>query len=117
MYTGDKIMEIRFTGDKERRFYQSEKQLVKAYGKPLADKITRRIKEMESFDSVGQLLDSKLGKGHLLDHDYKGCFSVHLNGNYRLISKLIYDNDSDLSKLNFYKIEIVQIIEVKDYHE
>lgn len=110
-------MEIRFTSDKNRQFYQSENQLTKKYGKQLALKITQRLQQIDAFESVGQLLDSKIGKGHILGHEYKDCFSVHLNGNYRLIAKMIYSEDSDLSTLNFHKIEIVQIIEVKDYHE
>ncbi|GEM_PF-3814463 len=110
-------MEIRFPDDKKREFYQSEKQLTRTYGKQMARKITQRIEQMESFDSVGELLDSKIGKGHTLEHNYKNCLSLHLTGNYRLISKLIYNDNTDLSKLNFYEIEIVEIIEVKDYHE
>lgn len=109
-------MEILFLSDREQRFYQSEKQLVRTYGKLMANKITQRLNEMMAFDSVGQLLDSKIGKGHLLDHDYKGCFAVSLTGNYRLIAKLIFNKKTDLSDVNFYKVQIVQIIEVKDYH-
>jgi proteic killer suppression protein len=110
-------MEIKFTSDKNQQFYQSEKQLTKKYGKQLSLKITQRLQEMDAFESVGELLDSNIGKGHLLAHEYKDCFSVHLTGNYRLIAEMIYSEDSDLSKLNFYKIKIIQVIEVKDYHE
>jgi mRNA-degrading endonuclease YafQ of YafQ-DinJ toxin-antitoxin module len=106
---------ILFKTEKEKEFYQDFNKLKKKHGLQLAKIITRRIQEMESFESVGTLFDSKLGKGHFLKGQYKGYFALSLTGNFRLIVEPQNEN-TDLSHLDLNSLKIVTIIKVEDYH-
>lgn len=109
-------MEVRFLDEKEERNYQDIKFLRRSYGETMAKMIQRRINEIEAIESVGLLLDLKIGKAHLLDHEYKYHIGLNLTGNYRLIIKPLYNDDTDYSRLNLHEIQIITIMEVKDYH-
>ncbi|WP_059171979.1 hypothetical protein [Bacillus sp. FJAT-27445] len=109
-------MNILFKNDKERELYQNFSKLRKIYGEKLGKLITRRIQELEAFDSVGQLLDSKVGKGHFLKAEYKNCIALRLTSNYRLIIEPVYGEDTDFAHLDIYGLKIVTILKVEDYH-
>ncbi|QDZ95922.1 hypothetical protein [Bacillus altitudinis] len=109
-------MNILFETDKERAFFEDFKLLRKRYGNDLAKLITRRIIEIESHDSVGDLLSSGIGKGHYLKGNYKNCIALNLTGNYRLIIRPFLGEDIDISQLNNYRLTIVTILKVEDYH-
>lgn len=109
-------MNILFNNEKEKEFYQNFPKLKKAYGEKLGKMITRRITEVESFESVGYLLDSQIGKGHFLKGEYKNCIALRLTANYRLIIEPIYSEGTDFSRLDLYSLRIVTILKVEDYH-
>ncbi|MDZ4579780.1 hypothetical protein [Bacillus cereus] len=109
-------MNILFKNEKEKDFYEDFKKLRKKFGPDLATRITKRISQIEAFESVGDLLDSKLGKGHYLNHDYKNCIGLSLTGNYRLIIEPTYNEGTDFSQLDNYNLKIVTILKVEDYH-
>lgn len=109
-------MEVQFKSNKERDFYQDIKALRKDFGDIMAKLIVRRINELEAFDSIGQLMNMKIGKPHFLTGEYIHCIGLSLTGNYRLIVKPLYEENTDFSKLNLDKIFIVRVMEVIDYH-
>lgn len=109
-------MNILFETNKEKAFYEDFKALRKSYGNDLAKLITKRIIQIESFESVGDLLDSGIGKGHYLKGNYKNCIALSLTGNYRLIIRPLHDEDTDFSQLDNYSLTIVTILKVEDYH-
>ncbi|NQX44434.1 hypothetical protein HQN87_03730 [Paenibacillus tritici] len=109
-------MEVRYLSEKEEENYQNIKYLRKKHGEIMAKSIQNRISQIESLDSVGVLLDTKIGKAHMLDHEYKYHIGLNLTGNYRLIIKPVYEEHTDFSELNLHTIFIVTIMEVKDYH-
>lgn len=109
-------MDVLFKSTEEQAFFQSEKQLIKEYGKEMAKKITQRLNEIQAFDSVGQWLACGLGKPEILKANRKNQISVHLNKNYRLIVEIIYSEHIDISSVNFFEITIVRLEEVVDYH-
>ena len=109
-------MNILFETDKDKAFYEDFKALRKRYGNDLAKLITRRLNEIDDFDSVGDLLDSGIGKAHYLKNNYKNCIGISLTGNYRLIVRPLYDEDTDFSQLDNYSLTIVTILKVEDYH-
>ena len=109
-------MNILFETDKDKAFYEDFKALRKSYGNDLAKLITRRLNEIDDFDSVGDLLDSGIGKGHYLKNNYRNCIGLSLTGNYRLIIRPLYDEDTDFSQLDNYSLSKVTILKVEDYH-
>lgn len=109
-------MNILFETDKDKEFYENFVALKKCFGNDLARMITKRIDQIESFESIGELLDSKLGKGHYLKENYKNCIALNLNKNYRLIIKPVYNEIEDFSRLDNYNLKIVTILKVEDYH-
>jgi len=116
LFSKEKLVEVIYKNDREKSFYQDIKALRKDYGDVMAKLIMRRIAEIESHDSVGQLLDRKIGKAHMLTDDYKHCVGISLTGNYRLIIKPVYDDDTDFSQLKLRTVHIVKVMEVIDYH-
>lgn len=110
-------MEIYFKNEKEKKFYESEKELIKTYGQGLARKIQLRIKQMKATSSVGELLDSGLGKGHLLVGNYDKHFALSLDGPNRLVVRIIYDEETDFSRINLHLVEVVKVMEVTNYHD
>lgn len=109
-------MDILYEKEKDKRLYEDFKALRKKHGNDLARIITKRITQIESFETVGDLLDSGLGKGHYLKNNYQNCIALSLTGNYRLIIKPHYYEDTDFSQLDNYTLEIVTILKVEDYH-
>ena len=56
-------------------------------GTELTRAVKRRYNQIISFDSFFDLQQSCLGKCESLTGNLKGCFSVHLTRNFRLIVK------------------------------
>lgn len=109
-------MDILFETNKDKAFYEDIKALRKKYGNDLAKAITKRIVQIETFGSVGELLDSGIGKGHYLTANYKNCIALNLTGNYRLIIQPLHDEHTNFSHLDNYSLTIVTILKVEDYH-
>lgn len=109
-------MNIIFKGAREKKFYESQKELVREYGPQLGRNIIRRINELQMYDSVGELLDYGKGNPHFLTGNLDKCIGISISGNYRLIVKPLFDEGIDFSKLDLYSIEIIKIMEVDDYH-
>lgn len=109
-------MDILFLNDKQREIFSSEKLLKINHGQ-MAKIITTRLDQLRAAKSVGEYMSNNIGKPHFLKEQYKGCIGIRLTGNYRLIVKPLYAESTDFSVLDLYKLEVVTIMEVEDYHE
>ncbi|MBP1153295.1 MULTISPECIES: hypothetical protein [unclassified Paenibacillus] len=108
-------MEIRFENDTQKEFYESEKLLRREYGE-LARAIARRLVQIKAYESVRQLLNTGLGKPHMLTGEYDKCIAISVSANYRLIIKPEYPEYTDFAKLDLSIVTVVTIMEVTDYH-
>lgn len=77
----------------------------KKYGDNMAKKIHLRISQIQSFEDVETLVNSHVGRCHLLTQDRKNQYAMDLEHPYRLIF---------VRKEN--SVEVVKVIEITDYH-
>lgn len=77
----------------------------KKYGREMADKIHQRIDEIRASDTVEQMIQYRIGRCHPLRHNRQGQYAVDLIQPKRLVFEKIGN-----------EIQIVNIIEVIDYH-
>jgi plasmid maintenance system killer protein len=109
-------VEVLFKNSKEKELYQDIRALRRDFGDVMAKLIIRRLNEIEAIGSVGELLNKKIGKAHILTGNYKHCIGLHLTGNYRLVINPLYEKATDFSSVDFQKVCTVKVVEVVDYH-
>ena len=83
--------------------------LIKKYGIEVAKKLPQRIKELKAFNSLNDIPTFPPFRRHKLTGNRNNQFAITINGQYRLIFKII-GNDiiiEDLSKIN--EIEIMEV--------
>jgi proteic killer suppression protein len=78
---------------------------VKTYGPRMAELIHLRIDQLESADSLETMVKYSIGRCHPLTGNRKGQYALDLVHPYRIIAN---QDKTDL--------QIVQIIEITDYH-
>lgn len=78
---------------------------IRRHGKDMAEKINQRICEMQAAESVEQMIQYKIGRCHALLGNRETQYAVDLIHPYRLIFE---------KREN--QINIVNIIEIVDYH-
>lgn len=74
-------------------------------GLKMAEKISQRIQEIRSVDSVETMLKFHIGRCHVLHGDRNGLYAVDLVHPYRLV----FENKET-------SVHIVKIVEIVDYH-
>ena len=77
----------------------------KKYGTQMAERLSQRIDEIRSADSVEEMVKYKIGRCHLLKLNRKGQYAVDLVQPQRLIFEK-KDNEG----------YVVNILEIIDYH-
>lgn len=76
----------------------------------IADKLRRRIKALETANSVGELVaHDPLGKWHPLSANLDGLWAGKLSANYRLLVR-------PESSLDPRSAVTVTVIDIDDYH-
>lgn len=91
----------------------------KELGVVMAKKLQLRIKELESVDTIDDLLSGP-GRWELLQHNRAGTYSGRLNGNYRLIVRfleIIPASQNKAKPVVSAKPLVVALLEIIDYHE
>lgn len=104
-------MYISIPNKKLEKTLMSEKNLKKAYN-ILAVRIMTRINTLQVADNLSMIPTDKPERCHLLDGNYKGCYAVCIDSNWRIIIKPI-GNDMPYDKIKIKEIEIIDIV---DYH-
>ncbi|MCD8294806.1 MAG: type II toxin-antitoxin system RelE/ParE family toxin [Clostridia bacterium] len=82
-------------------------------GSALAESVRRHCKTIMDFKDFWTLLQSHHGHIESLQGELKGCYSIRLSPNHRLIVK---PKSRSLSAENLKKCDTVIIIGVVDYH-
>ena len=111
-------MDISFKNRKLEKVFNSEKELLRNYGKDNATLIKRRMAVLKAADTLIEVPTAKPERCHELAGDRKGEFSVDLKNPYRLISKPNHD-PVPLKKdkgIDLTRVTAITILGVEDYH-
>ena len=111
-------MNIVFKTTKLKKVFNSEKELVKAYGAERASIIKRRMVFLKAANNLYRVPITPPFLRHQLKGNYKGCFAVNVQHPYRLIFRsannplpVLDDGGLDLTR-----VTDIEIIGVEDYH-
>lgn len=88
----------------------------KECGPVIAKKLSQRLDDLKSFNTVYELLNSGIDNPHLLIGDLDGCLGWDLTGRVRLIIR-ICDSFNELTFEKTKSIMTVIIEGVIDYHD
>ena len=109
-------MAICYPNRKTKKVFETEKSLRKEYGQQ-ANRIKRRIKELEAADSLEDIFSLPGPRCHELKGNLKGVFSVDLIHQYRLLFK---PTDPVTRKadggIDLAEVREVLILRVEDTH-
>jgi plasmid maintenance system killer protein len=111
-------VEITFESKKLQKSCNSDKELLKDYGKNCARKIRARLDDLQAAATL-EVMRSLLGRCHELKGDRKGQLSLDLEHPLRLVFRpagdgVQYKEDGGLE---WNSVKAVQIIEVVDTHD
>ena len=103
-------MEVLYQDKKLAKLCTDEREMRKKRG-DIADKLRRRIKALETAESVGELsTHDPLGKWHQLSADLAGLWAGKLSGNYRLLIR-------PEGTAEPWDATSVTVIDIDDYHQ
>lgn len=110
-------MKIDFASSKLRRQLESEKEMKKAFG-DRANRLKMRMAVLEQAENLGEIPTDPPDRCHQLDGDWAGCFSVVVNGNWRLVFEPNQDPIPILDNGGIDRAAVVaiRILAVVDYH-
>ncbi|SHF12141.1 proteic killer suppression protein [Tissierella praeacuta DSM 18095] len=102
---------------KLEKIINDRNKLIRKYGPENAKLIIRRLNELKAADSLGIIVEYRIGRCHSLSGDLNGKYALDLDHPDRLIIKPVFEANTDFSKLDLYEVKEVIIEEVKDYHD
>lgn len=112
-------MEITFKDNKLQKIFNTQKDLVRTYGKDCASRIRRRLDDIAAAPSLETLRPPFPGRCHELKADRQGQLSIDLQHPYRLLfipgGEGIKQKDD--GGLDWSSVKSVCILGVEDTHE
>ncbi len=99
-------MQIKYKTTKLKKTCTNALEAEKIYGFDMAIKISLRLNQINAANSVGILIQFRIGRCHKLKGTRKNQYSMDLVHPFRLIFRVIEED----------KIEIACIEEIVDYH-
>ena len=111
-------MDISFKNSKLAKIFNSEKELVKAYGQANARKITMRVTVLEAADTLADVPVTPPTRRHELKGDRKGQYAVDVKQPYRLIFEPVTNPGRGRkgSSVDLGSVTAIRIIAIEDYH-
>ncbi|RYZ93326.1 MAG: killer suppression protein [Proteobacteria bacterium] len=111
-------MNISFRSKKLQKTCNSDKELLKEFGKVCARKFRTRLDDLNAASSL-EVLRNLPGRCHELKGGRKGHFSLDLENPYRLIFESTGDGIQMKADggLDWSSVKAVEIIGVEDTHE
>jgi proteic killer suppression protein len=100
-------MEIRYKDRKQEKDFQNRKNLTKKYGSKIAGKLMMRINTIRYAKQIEDIPHTPPEKRHSLSGNYENCFAVALTENYRLVFRVVENENAET---------IAEIQGVIDYH-
>lgn len=98
-------MQVEYKNSNIKKVCTSASAAERKYGTRMAELIQQRIDEIQAADSIEQMIQFHIGRCHALTQNRKGQYAVDLVHPQRLIIEKIGN-----------EIQIVNIIEIVDYH-
>ena len=109
-------MKIVFKDEKLRALMNDLKALQRKYGKPGAKKITIRLHDLESAETLEDM-KSLPGRCHELAGDRKGQLALDLHKGFRLVFQPREQSLTGTGQsLDWSQVDAVVILEIIDYH-
>lgn len=108
-------IEITYKSAKLKKLCEDDKKLIAQFGAVNARKIVRRLNEIEAADSLGMLVQFKIGRCHPLKGDRQGQFALDVEQPLRLIIEPILECGAKWEE--WPSVRKIRVLEVTDYHE
>lgn len=112
-------MNIRFADKKFGKQCNSQRDLVRAFGPQMAERIRQRLDEMDAAATLEDLRPPMPGRYHELTGNLAGYISADLFRQQRLL--LLPDHDpvpaNEDGGLDWKQVTAVLIVEIRDTHE
>ena len=112
-------MEILFQGRKLEKVCKDQSLRIRKHGAVRAKFIESRLDELEDVENLAQMQLFRQARCHELTGDRKGTLAVDLDHPYRLIFEPANDpvpRQPD-GGLDWTKITVIRILEVRYYHD
>lgn len=109
-------MYIIFKDKKLQKNCSDPKRLVQKYGPENGRKLIKRLNEILAADSLGAMIEFRIGGCHLLKENRKGTFGLFLEHPDRLIIEPVWDDETEEDIMDYYKVTTIRVLEVVDYH-
>lgn len=112
-------MNISFQDRKTRREFDTDTDLRRAYGAPVAKSIKIRMAILKNARHLGMVSTKKPTRCHQLIGKRKEQFAVDLNRNWRLVFKPDHGSlpRKDDGGIDLEQVTKIKILEVEDYHK
>lgn len=98
-------MQIEYKNQRLRKVCTDADVARRRYGQKTAELIKQRIREIDAFDTVEEMIQFHIGRCHPLKGNRKGTYAVDLEHPLRMV----FSVNGDI-------IEIALIEEIVDYH-
>lgn len=98
-------MEITYKNNMVKKVCTQYSEAVKTHGDRVAIKLHTRLREIQSADTVEEMILYRIGRCHRLEGPLKGQYAMDLGQPYRLVFKKT-DKDG----------RCVRILSIEDYH-
>ena len=109
------MLEITYKNKNVKEYCENPRRVQKDYGAQLAAKLSQRIDDLKSLNSIYELLECGIDNPHLLKHDLEGCIGWDLTSHIRLIIKFCEMFSADIVEKS-KNITTATIEGVRDYH-
>ena len=109
------MLEITYKNTNIEKYCIDLRKTQKEHGSQLAIKLSQRLDDLRSLDTIYELLTCGIDNPHLLNHDLDGCVGWDLTANVRLIVRIseTFTNDIIEKSKNMTRACIEG---VRDYH-
>ncbi len=108
-------MKVKFKSFRFGALCTNQKELVRKYGRPVAEKVPTRLFQLTSVATLEEMRHFP-GRCHELTADRKGQLAVVLHGGFRLIFRPRNTPVGESAGLDWSSVTEVIVTEIEDYH-
>ena len=108
-------MKVRFKSFRLGKLCTNRKELVRKYGRPVAEKVETRLSQLSSVSTLAEMRHLP-GRCHELKADRSGELSVTLHRGFRLIFRPGNPVAGETAGLDWSSVTEVIVTEIEDYH-